>query len=476
MSVLLICIALLLSLSGIPTATADSDAAEDLTGLCTFDFGTNRDAKYILLNDPQAYQTFRSQTSFSMTWENPLESARLCIQWQTVPEDVRVLQYDADETLLTDETLSPYYETITPLLPEARKAVVQAGETDMRLISVAVYGAGELPEPFHEWQETPDHLDYLLISSHPDDDVLYLGSIVPTYGAERGYVGTIIYVTASTRRRVSEAENGAWAMGLRCRPVFFGMQDMGRYVSKQQRQSFPYAELVKKTVRAYRSMRPVVVFAQDLKGEYGHWMHKLTAKAAREAFRLAADPDYDPESAEQYGTWQVQKLFLHLYKENKLMIEAHAPLQFFDGLDAYEVACKAYKKHVSQQRFHFRVTRDNKKNAFNRFGMAEGVVPVGEDVFDQIDETLLSDYVPPTPEPTAEPTPKPSETPDPVLTAKPTPTAAPSGSPAPEQGRIAFDPVPLYRIAAVTAAAALVAGIVAFAVSKRYLRRNRHDS
>ena len=151
-------------------------------------------------------------------------------------------------------------------------------------------------------------------------------------------------------------------------------------------------------------MRPLVVFAQDLKGEYGHWQHKLTAKAAREAFALAADPAYDPESAAQYGTWQVQKLFLHLYSENTIQIDAHAPLSFFDGKDAYEVARKAFLKHETQQRYHFRVSRDNKRYAFNRFGMAEGIVPAGEDVFDNVDETLLCSYIPPTPEPTAAPT------------------------------------------------------------------------
>ena len=116
---------------------------------------------------------------------------------------------------------------------------------------------------------------------------------------------------------------------------------------------------------------------KDENGEYGHWQHVLTSKAAVEAATLAADPAYDSESAAQYGTWQVQKVFLHLYEENRIMIDSHAPLSFFDGADAYEVACKAYQKHESQQEFWFSVKRDDAAYAFNRFGMAAGAVPAG---------------------------------------------------------------------------------------------------
>ena len=471
---------MLLLLPAVPSAKAESSAAEDLTNRCSFDFGTYRDAKNLVLHDAKKYQTFHANASFSLTWEEPLDGARLCLQWQTLPEKVVLFQYDANGALLRRDTLPSYYETVTPLLSDARSALVQAGEQGMRLLSASVYGKGDLPDPYHEWQETPDRLDYLLISTHPDDDVLYLGSVIPNYGAERGYVGTVVYVTASSRGRVSEAENGAWAMGLRYRPVFLGMQDVGRYVSKKQKEAFPYQELVRNFVRLYRSLHPVVVFAQDLKGEYGHWQHKLTAKASREAFALAADPSYDPESAERYGTWQVQKLFLHLYKENKLLIDAHTPLTFFGGASAYQVAVRAYKKHVSQQIYHFKVTRDDKRYAFNRFGMAEGVVPVGEDVFDNIDETLLSDYVPPTPQPTERPTqdPTPDATKEPVSSAAeptPKPTDAPvstvSDTPQPEQKPQSGNPQMLVWIAAVTAALAIVVWIAAFLFSKGYLKR-----
>jgi LmbE family N-acetylglucosaminyl deacetylase len=469
--ILLICIALLL-LPTIRRTKAESTAAEDLTAHFTFDFGSYRDAKSLVLKDREQYQTFGKQASFSLTREETSDGARLCLAWQTPPEDVRVLQYDAEGALLSDDALPSYPDTVTPLRADAQSAVVQAGDAGMRVLFCAVYGPGELPDPFHEWKETPDRLDYLLIATHPDDDVLYLGSVVPVYGAEREYVGTIVYVTASNRTRISEAENGAWAMGLRYRPVFFGMQDIWQGAAQNKKSAFRYEELLEKTVRAYRSMRPLVVFAQDLKGEYGHWQHKLTAKAAREAFALAADPAYDPESAAQYGTWQVQKLFLHLYSENTIQIDAHAPLSFFDGKDAYEVARKAFLKHETQQRYHFRVSRDNKRYAFNRFGMAEGIVPAGEDVFDNVDETLLCSYIPPTPEPTAAPTRGATAVPTvpgPVLTPAATEPPAALAAEAEAQTK---DATPLIWIGVSTVAAALAVGVAAYFWKKRQIEKH----
>ena len=420
----LICILTALLCATVLPARAETAQAEDLTGRMTFDFGVYGKAQKNVLERSVSRQTFKVNASFSMTWDEPLSNARLCVQWFDLPENVSVLQYDAAGALLSEQTLPQLPETITPLLPDARKAVVQAGNAGMTVWFLGVYGAGELPDPFHDFLETPDHLDYLLISTHPDDDVLYLGSVVPVYGAERGYTGTVVYVTTPNRERVTEAENGAWAMGVRYRPVFLGMNDVSDAARKKKGSLFRYEDVLLNIVRIYRRLHPVVVFAQDFKGEYGHWQHELTTKAAQEAFSLAADPTYDPESAEQYGTWQVQKLFIHLYKKNTIVIDAHEPLSFFDGKDAFEVARAAYKKHASQQKYKFKVERDTGRFPFNCFGMAEGVVEVGEDVFDNIDETLLSDYVPPTPEPTAEPTPEP--TPEPTEAPTPEPTAAPT--------------------------------------------------
>lgn len=476
------CILVLLMTAAVLPAAAAEELAENLTARYSFDFGSYKSAQGRVLSDSTHYQIFQGGDSFSLTWTEPIDGARLCLTWQDAPKGVCILQYDAEGTLISTDALPSFYETATVLLPDARKAVVQAGETEMRVRFCAVYGAGALPEAFHDWKETPDHLDYMLISTHPDDDVLFLGSIIPTYGAEQGYVGSTVYVTKmrdenSGRIRISEAENASWTMGLRYYPIFINMPDVADSAKPEKKKLFKYDELLLNIVRVYRQYHPLVVFAQDIDGEYGHWQHVLVSKASREAFALAADPTFDPESAEQYGTWQVQKLYLHLFKKYELIVDAHAPLSFFDGKDAFEVACEAYEKHESQQQMWFRVGRDDYQYAFNRFGMAEGVVPVGKDVFDNIDETLLSGYVPPTPEPTEVPTPEPTEAPTPEPTEEaqvvletpepePVPTEAPqTPEPISEPRK---DPLPLILIGVITVAAAIAVGAAAYVWRKRH--------
>ena len=435
----LLCITFcLLILLAAPRAAAAEDAqAEDLTARCTFvSDGYGAAKERIFRSGFKSYQQFNAGATFSLSWDDGMPNARLCLQWRKLPEGVTATQYDADGAVLVSETLPAYPETVTPLSERARKVEITAGEDGMSVLYCRVYGEGTLPEPFHEWIETPQSLDYLLISTHPDDDVLFLGSIVPVYGAQQGYTGSIAYVTCSMRERMTEAENGAWEMGLRYRPLFMGFQDIAPDSPDERKAKFKYEELLLATVRVYRTYHPLVVVAQDLNGEYGHWQHKLTSRAAVEAASLAADPSFDVESVEQYGTWQVQKVLLHLYPDNPITVDAHAPLSFFGGDDAFTVAKRAYKKHETQQQYWFAVKRDDGQYAFNRFGMAYGVVEAGEDVFDNIDESLFSFYVPPTPEPTDEPTPTPTATPTPTPTSTPTPTVtctpAPTAAPQPK--------------------------------------------
>lgn len=428
-------LALLIGIGPLPAYAEGDETAQELTKQCEFDFGAYEDAdQYVLNNSVQSYATFRPGTVVTVSWTEDVPVASLCLQWFEVPTGVRIIQRDADGTELSNELLASNPESIVPIESRARSLELRIEIKKEKLSQLHVFGAGTLPEPFFAWLETPDHLDYLLIATHPDDDVLYLGSVVPTYGAEQGYVGSIAYVTCQTRRRMTEAESGAWTMGLRYRPLFLGFPDVPRNSSARLKATFVYEDVLRSIVQTYRKYHPVVVFAQDKDGEYGHWQHKLTSKAAVEAFTLAADPTYDPESAAAYGTWQVQKVYLHLYPIARLRINANAPLAAFGGKDAFEVAKEAYKKHVTQQKTSFAVRRNNGTYAFNQFGMAAGVVPAGSDVFDGISETLLSSYVPPTPSPTPEPadTPEPTDPPtqEPTPTASPEPTGTPGPSPA----------------------------------------------
>lgn len=138
-----------------------------------------------------------------------------------------------------------------------------------------------------------------------------------------------------------------------------------------------------------REYGPLVVFSHDLNGEYGHWQHRIVASSILEACRYAADPEYDPLSLEEFGTWEVKKCYLHLYEENPLVMDVSTPLESRGGRTALEVAKDAFKLHRSQQNGRHEVEDENGKHPLNRFGMVCGTVEAGSDVFDNIDPALL---------------------------------------------------------------------------------------
>ena len=232
----------------------------------------------------------------------------------------------------------------------------------------------------HAWQSSAEDVDFLVISMHPDDDTLFMGAIMPIYGVDQGYNGTILYMSAN-ERRTQEALSGAWTMGLRTYPYFAGMRD----VCMKNEKLFNESKVIKVLVRYFRMLRPEVVITHDTNGEYGHWQHKVVAAAAQKAVKLAADPSYDPQSANEYGIWQVQKLYLHLYKENKIVLDVTTPLESLGNRSAWEVAQEAFLCHKSQQNGHHYCDNSG-VNDLSKFGLAFSTVgaDTGNDMFENV--------------------------------------------------------------------------------------------
>ena len=447
---------LLLGLAPYALAEEQEEPAKDYTEQCTITVD-GKAAGLFYLTDANVLTSVNVPAGATMafTWTDDIPVRTVCLFLRKTLPGVTLCEYDADGALLAESVFDRRPDIELFVLPETRSVTVSHPTEEVMIGMARIYGEGALPDPFHPWEDTPKTLDYLILSTHPDDDVLFLGAIVPIYGAERGYTGTIVYVTnGNYATRMVEAENGAWAMGLRYRPIFWEMRDVYKKHNAKPG-DFDYEDVLLQTVRTYRQYHPLVVLAQDTNGEYGHWQHLVTSKAAVEAFTLAADPAYDPESAAQYGTWQVQKLYLHMHPENVVIPDPDAPLDAFGGDSAFTVAKRAYKKHESQQKYWFHVTRYGEGDyPFNYVGMILGVVEAGDDIFDNIDETLFAAYVPPTPSPTPEPTPEPTPTP----TA--TPTAVPTESPSPVPALPTDEPAPAEQPASPTPTIAAVAAVV----------------
>ena len=364
---------LMLLFIGTPSIASEeepsSEMAENLTKECIYSSDLKMPFYQFRLSDDdlESAQTFGEGVKVSIQWTDGLPVRTVAVMFYKVPGACRILQYDAEGILLSETQGSGFFNDFVTVKAETRKVTV-VPEERIELCAFFAYGEGTIPS-MHDWAPTPEKVDYMVVATHPDDDILFLGAIVPIYTAEQSYEGTIYYTAPARRIRKNEAMDGAWAMGLRTMPILGGFPDIPQEEADWNSPFFPENKVVMELVRLFRKLKPEVVFSHDVKGEYGHWQHVRVSQAVRNAVPLAADSSYDPESVRIYGTWEVKKLYLHLYPENKISIPASKPLAAFGGKTAKEVAEEAFLCHESQMVSRHRVTNKGVYN-LSDFGLA----------------------------------------------------------------------------------------------------------
>ena len=246
-------------------------------------------------------------------------------------------------------------------------APLPEGETEIRLKPVVsknvifnitelfAFSQGELPDWVQRWQPAPEKADLLVLSGHPDDEILFFGGTIPYYAGEKQMNVVVAYLSCGTNSkktemRRSELLNGLWAMGVRTYPVFGGFPDISsKTLEKGYKNADGKTKVNKWIVSLLRQYKPDVVVTHDVNGEYGHGMHRVCADALLNCIPIAADESKYADSAGQFGVWEVKKLYLHLYRENALEMDWDQPLAAFGGRTGYEVAVEAYSHHASQQ-------------------------------------------------------------------------------------------------------------------------------
>lgn len=298
----------------------------------------------------------------------------------------------------------------------------------------------ELPDIGIPFSPQAEKADLLVISAHPDDELLYFGGTIATYAGERGMTVQVAYMAhGHGLTRIREAMRGLSTCGDTVAPVFLNFRDKYSEDLKTAEKYWGRETTTEAVVELIRRFRPEVIVTHDLKGEYGHGAHRITAAAALDAVTLAADPSYAPESAGRYGTWQAKKLYLHLYPENRITMDWRIPLTAFEGQTALQIAQEAYECHESQLEYHHTVY-DSGKYSSIEYGLAFTAVgpdEQGGDFFENIPPESLTGYIPPSPSPTPDPTPPPTETPTPAPTPEPTAEPEDKGAeqdPVPESG------------------------------------------
>ena len=228
------------------------------------------------------------------------------------------------------------------------------------------------------WEPQLERADLLVLVAHPDDELLWMGGAIPYYTIEREMDVAVAYMTCASALRRSEMLNGLWTAGIRHYPYIGGFKDKRMPDMNASYRLWGGKEKVEEyVVSLYRRLRPQVVLSHDLRGEYGHPAHIMTARAAKAALDSAADSGRFAQGASQYGAWDVPKLYLHLYTENTIYMDWQRPLASLDGATSLDASRAAFDRHRSQ-RAKFSVEVEGRHSAA-RFGLVRSLV--GDDEY-----------------------------------------------------------------------------------------------
>ncbi|MBQ8080694.1 MAG: PIG-L family deacetylase [Clostridia bacterium] len=231
------------------------------------------------------------------------------------------------------------------------------GDQGVRINGLSVWGEGELPASVQRWTELTGEADLLQIVTHPDDDLIWFGGLLPTYAGELQKKVMVAYAAAGTSQlRKNELLDGLWTCGVTYYPAIGDFADFHAKNAATAARRWGEGRIEQWCVSLIRRYRPQVVVTHDLEGESGHAQHILVANAVvRAVMELAGDPAYDDGTEEGQTAYTPDKLYLHRYRQNEIVMDWTRPLSRFGGKSGFEIARQAFKKHVSQSNTHYAV-------------------------------------------------------------------------------------------------------------------------
>lgn len=274
------------------------------------------------------------------------------IQWHMLPVPVSVqTKSESGEWVTRAESDGDFYAQYIPLpgLTDFRIVCRDDPKTQLRICEMKVLTPGAPPEGIQLWEKPGDKVDMMLITGHPDDELLWFGGLLPWYEGEQGKKVLVIVAAMNRSIRRLELLDALWACGVRTHPVHAVLEDFSTSNINEVFHRWGNKERLKQRyTEYYRKYKPDVVVLHDINGEYGHGIHRAVSWLGRECAELAADPSYCPDQVAAWGTWDIPKIYIHLYPENQIRLDWSRPITAKSGKTALEVAQEALQWHKTQ--------------------------------------------------------------------------------------------------------------------------------
>ena len=244
-------------------------------------------------------------------------------------------------------------------LDEATNKITINYDDTVRIKEIFLFNE-TLPNWVQTWNQPLDKADILLFSTHSDDEHLFFAGLIPSMIASGKNI-QVVYLTHhnDNPKRLDEQLNGLWAVGLRNYPVLGAFPDAYSESLNGATNNLSYAgfsldDVINFQIDIIKRFKPLVIVNHDEAGEYSHGQHILNTHALKEALNLLED-EYKPE-----------KVYLHLYAENPITMNYDIPLEYYNGMTAYEVSKLGYAEHDSQQYTWFTDWLKGKNNEYTK--------------------------------------------------------------------------------------------------------------
>lgn len=285
------------------------------------------------------------------TGETPVAGVYVEFGKTRLPFAVQVKKGDDWVTVaVNDGNHAQEYAAFPPVTGQLRLFFETGGHAQqIRIAEITLLSEGAIDESrIHVWQDTVEKADLMITVAHPDDELLWLGGMIPYYAAQRQMNVLVTYLTCGESCREQELLNGLWHCGVRNYPLIAYLPDFKAYNAEAVYERWDRDELLKYLVEIIRCHRPEVVVTHDFKGEYGHAQHVACAYSTQRAVKAAAKDESYIHSLRAYGAWQVKKFYVHLGDAITTVMNWHEPLECFGGKTSFQITSEAYQMHLSQ--------------------------------------------------------------------------------------------------------------------------------
>ncbi len=390
---------LLLLLLLIPTVTN----ALDITSTSQILVDENK-ISAITDDKESTYQTISSNSIISIKSETPINGIYIIYERES-----KTGTLTSENEVINVGTNGFLHEYIQ--ISKSTSSLSLTYDSEVKIADIYVLSDGELPDYVEVWNEPCKQADLLLFSTHSDDEQLFFLGLLPTYVA-RGAYTQVVYFTNhyDNTQRLHEQLHGLYTVGIRNYPIIGIIPDkysetLEGAIKNINNAGLTEADALAWEVEMIRRFKPSVIVGHDELGEYSHGQHILNTYILEEAIIKANDSSFDIDTYNEYGVWDTPKTYLHLYKENQIVMNYDEPLAYFGGKTAYEVSKEGYKKHLSQQWTWFTSWINGKNNEYTKasdiktyspleFGLYRSTVGLDEEKNDMFENlTLLKDVV-----------------------------------------------------------------------------------